>query len=179
MPFRISNSLWSLAESCWAKTPQSRPSAIAICDAICSILASHSDASLITNVALPSTAASSVVLRGAPPRYESGPLASSPIYSPTTPVGNTFPVSQLPKNQPFHSVDSAKFPRRRCQHIFQKRSLIGLEHPVCCQRLLCCQHCEYCSRSQRLFDNDHPHLATNTYWASPPDNSSSPPYFCL
>ena len=104
MPFKISNDLWSLAESCWAKLPENRPTAIAVCDAISSLLASHSDASLITNVAQPS-AASSVGLRGAPPKYESGPLLSSPTYNSTTPMPNPF-TTHLPTNQQSDTVDS-------------------------------------------------------------------------
>jgi hypothetical protein len=35
---RISNSLWSLAEACWVKPPQHRPTASAVCDTIARLL---------------------------------------------------------------------------------------------------------------------------------------------
>jgi hypothetical protein len=39
-PFKISNGLWSLAEFCWAHDPQKRPTALAVCDTIRSVLPS-------------------------------------------------------------------------------------------------------------------------------------------
>lgn len=36
--FKISDSVWSLAAACWVKTPQDRPTALAVCDTISSFL---------------------------------------------------------------------------------------------------------------------------------------------
>src|SRR5215471_1156978 len=40
-PFKIPDPLWTLMESCWEKAPQSRPTALTVCDAIKTIVPLH------------------------------------------------------------------------------------------------------------------------------------------
>jgi hypothetical protein len=40
-PFTVSDSLWSLAEACWEKAPQNRPTASMVCDTIASLRSSN------------------------------------------------------------------------------------------------------------------------------------------